>query len=147
NYYSPSPFAYLGGYNVNAGNAVFGGTFYNGVAPRGLPTTNISWLTNEMTNIGIDFTVFRKFSGQFDVFRRKRSGFPAARYDVVLPVEVGYGLPEENLNSDITQGLDGFITYNSKVGQVEFSIGGNATLGRTKDDYIYKPRFGNSYDE
>ena len=147
NYYSPNPFAYLGGYNVNAGNAVFDGTFYNGVAPRGLPTTVISWLTNKTSNVGVDFTIFKHFTGQFDLFRRKRSGFPAPRYDVVLPNEVGYSLPPENLNSDVTQGFDGLITYSSSIGKVDFSIGGNATFGRTKDDYIYKPRFGNSYDQ
>ncbi|MXV50995.1 SusC/RagA family TonB-linked outer membrane protein [Pedobacter sp. HMF7647] len=147
NYYSPSPFAYLGGYNTNAGNAVFDGIYYNGVQPRGLPTTNLSWIRNRMANIGIDFTVVKHITGQFDVFQRKRSGFPAARYDVVLPSEVGYALPQENLNSDITRGLDGFITYSNTIGQVDFSIGGNATLGRTKNDYIYKPRFGNSYDQ
>jgi len=146
-YYSPSPYDYLGGYNTNNGNAIFDGVYYNGVVPRGVPTTTLSWLTNEMANIGIDFTFFRKFTGQFDVFQRKRSGFPAARYDVVLPTEVGYSLPQENLNSDKTRGLDGFITYTGKVRNVDFSIGGNATLGRTRNDYIYKPRFGNSYDE
>ncbi|MEO5909490.1 MAG: TonB-dependent receptor [Pelobium sp.] len=147
NYYSPATFDYLGGYNTNAGNAVFNGIYYTGVAPRGLPTTTLSWIRNRMMNLGIDFNVFKHFTGQFDVFQRKRSGFPAARYDVVLPNEVGYGLPLENLNSDITQGFDGFLTYSNKIGSVGYSIGGNATMGRSKNDYIYKPRFGNSYDE
>ncbi|RYE36386.1 MAG: SusC/RagA family TonB-linked outer membrane protein [Sphingobacteriaceae bacterium] len=147
NYYAPGPFDYLGGYNVNAGNAVLNGTYYSGVQPRGLPTTNISWIRNSMANVGIDFTVFKHFTGQFDVYQRRRSGFPAARYDVVLPNEVGYGLPLENLNSDITQGMDGFITYSNKAGQVDYSIGVNGTLGRTKTNYVYKPRFGNSYDQ
>lgn len=147
NYYAPSPFAYLAGYNINAGTAVFDGVFNNGVAPRGIPTTTVSWLTNQTSNVGVDFTVFKNFTGQFDLFRRKRSGLPAPRYDVVLPNEVGYFLPEENLNSDVTEGFDGFITYSTKIGQVDFSIGGNATFGRTKNDYIYKPRFGNSFDQ
>lgn len=147
NYINPSPFDYLTGYNVNAGNAVLDGTFYNGVVPRGLPITTLSWLTNETSNVGIDFTVFRHFTGQFDLFRRKRSGLPSRRYDVLLPSEVGYLLPNENLNSDVTQGFDGFLTYSNKIGQVEFSLGGNATLGRTKNDYLYKERFGNSYDQ
>jgi TonB-linked SusC/RagA family outer membrane protein len=146
NYVNPSPFAYLGGYNINAGNAILNGTFYNGVAPRGLPTTQLSWLRNKMANIGIDYTLFTHFSGQFDVYQRKRSGLPAARYDVVLPNEVGYGLPQENLNSDLTQGFDGSLIYSNKIGNIDFSIGGNATLGRYKTDYVYKPRYGNSYD-
>ncbi|GAA4315535.1 TonB-dependent receptor [Mucilaginibacter gynuensis] len=147
NYYAPGPFAYLGGYNTNAGSAVLDGTFYNGVVPRGIPTTTISWLRNKMLNVGFDFTVFTHFSGQFDVFRRTRAGFPAIRNEVVLPGEIGYDLPPENLNSDITQGLDGSIVYTNKVGQVDFSIGGNASLGRNKTDYVYRERFGNSYEQ
>lgn len=145
-YYSPSPFDYLGGYNVNDGNAVFDGSLYQGVRPRGLPTTTLSWLRNKMTNIGIDFAVGH-ISGQFDVFQRKRSGFPASRYDVTVPNEVGYSLPQENLNSDITRGLDGAVTYASKFGAVDFTIGVNATLSRNKNDYIYKPRYENSYQQ
>lgn len=146
-YYNPSPFAFLGGYNVNRGNAVLDGALYNGVQPRGLPTTTLSWLENQTSNIGIDFTVLGHFTGQFDLFRRKRAGFPARKNDVALPAEVGYDMPMFNLESDVTQGLDGFITYTNKVGQINFSIGGNATIGRNKKLDVYKPRFQNSYDE
>lgn len=146
-YYSPAPFDYLGGYNTGAGNAILNGAYYNGVVPRGVPTTTISWLKNKMANIGIDFAFLNHFSGQFDVFRRKRDGFPGRRTEVVLPTEVGYNIPLENLNSDITQGLDGSITYTSKIGKVDFSIGGNATIGRNKNDFVYRERFGNSYDQ
>lgn len=143
----PLPFDYIAGYNVNNGSAVFGGTYYSGVRPRTLPTTNLSWTRNSMANIGIDFDILRHFSGTFDVYQRKRTGLPAAQYDVVLPSEVGYNLPNANLNSDLTQGFDMGITYTGRVGQVTYSIGGNATLGRTKNDYVYKERFGNSYDQ
>ena len=33
-----------------------------------------------------------------DAFRKDITGVPAARYDVLLPSEVGYSLPNENLN-------------------------------------------------
>ena len=146
-YVNPGPFEYLGGYDVNRGNAILDGTFYNGVDPRGIPTTRLSWVKNKMSNIGIDFSFLKHFTGQFDVFQRSRSGLPFPRYDVVLPSEVGYVLPLENLNSDKTRGMDGFITYSNRYRDVDYSIGINATLGRTRNDYIYKPRFGNSYDQ
>lgn len=147
NYVTPAPFDYIAGYNVNNGSAVFGGVYFSGVRPRGLPTTNLSWIRNSMYNAGIDFDILHHISGQFDVYQRRRTGLPASKYDVVLPSEVGYSLPFENLNSDLTEGFDGAITYTGNVGRVNISIGGNATIGRSKTVSQYKPRFGNSYDE
>lgn len=147
-----SPFAYMAGYtyggtNVNDGrNAVLDGNFVNGLRSRGLPITTLSWVTNQTRNIGIDFTVFQNLTGQFDLFERRRSGLPAARYDVLLPSEVGYTLPNENLNADATRGVDGMVNWRDQVGNVQYSIGVNATLGRLRSLSTYKPRFGNSYD-
>lgn len=146
-------FAYLAGYtyaggNVNDGrSAVLDGAFYNGLRPRGIPITGLSWVTNRTQNVGFDFTVFSKLSGQFDLFERRRTGLPAARYDVLLPSEVGYTLPNENLNSDATRGVDGMVTWQDQVGNVRYSLGVNATLARLRSLSTYKPRFGNSYDQ
>src|SRR5690606_23285449 len=68
------------------------------------------------------------------------------RYDVLLPSEVGYTLPNENLNADATRGVDGMVNWQDQVGNVQYSIGVNATLGRLRSLSTYKPRFGNSYD-
>lgn len=144
----PTMFTYLSGYNFNQGSAVLNGTYVNGIRPRGLPITNLSWVVNHSKNIGIDVTLLRgKITGQFDVFERLRSGLPAARYDVLLPNEVGYGLPLENLNKDATRGMDGMITYQDKAGDFNYSIGINGTIARRRDISSYKPRFGSSWDE
>lgn len=148
-----SPFAYVAGFTyagagINDGrNAVLDFTLVNGLRSRGLPITSLSWVTNQTQNIGVDFTVFEKLTGQFDLFERRRTGLPAARYDVLLPSEVGYTLPNENLNSDATRGMDGMISWRDQVGNVQYSIGVNATLARLRSLSTYKPRFGNSYDE
>ena len=143
-----SAFNYLPGYNFNSGNAVFDGNYVIGLQPRGLPITNLSWVKNQSSNIGIDFTILGdKLVGQFDLFNRLRTGLPAAKYDVLLPSEVGYTLPNENLTSDATRGFEGQFTYSSKIGKVDYSIGGNFTVARRKDLTFYKPRFGNSWDE
>ncbi len=146
-------FAYLSGYTFGGGgvndgrNAILNGNFVNGLRPRGLPITNLSWVTNRNQNIGIDFTVFGKLSGQFDLFERRRIGLPAARYDVLLPSEVGYLLPNENLNSDATRGVDGMLTWRDQRGEFQYAVGINGTLARLRTLSTYKPRFGNSYDE
>jgi TonB-linked SusC/RagA family outer membrane protein len=141
-------FDYLPGYNFNQGSSVFDGSYVIGLRPRGLPITNLSWVTNRTKNIGVDFTILSgKLSGQFDVFERKRTGLPAARYDVLLPSETGYTLPNENLNSDANRGVEGIVTFSSQAGSVNYSIGVNGTLSRLRSLHTYKPRFGNSWDE
>ncbi len=144
----PLPFSYVPGYNFNQGGAILDGTYVIGIRPRGLPITQFSWVKNRAMNIGIDFTILDgKLSGQFDAFQRKRTGLPAARYDVLLPSEVGYLLPNENLNSDATRGLEGMVSYNGEAGKVNYSIGVNATVARLKILDTYKPRFGNAWDK
>ncbi len=143
-----APFSYLPGYNFLQGSAIFNGNYVIGVRPRGLPITTLSWVTNISSNIGVDFALLNsKLSGQFDVFERRRTGLPAARYDVLLPSEVGYTLPNENLNSDAHRGLEGVLTYRSKVRDIDFSVSGNATISRLRNLSQYKPRFGNAWDE
>jgi TonB-linked SusC/RagA family outer membrane protein len=147
-------FDYLPGYffaggNVNEGrSAVLDGNYVIGLRPRGLPITNLSWVKNSTKNVGIDFSLWGGvLTGQFDLFERKRTGLPASRYDVLLPSEVGYTLPNENLNSDATKGFDGMVTYNGKSGKFDYSIGFNTTVARTKLLDRYKPRVGNSWDQ
>ncbi|MCX2585724.1 SusC/RagA family TonB-linked outer membrane protein [Pedobacter sp. MR22-3] len=143
-----APFSYLQGYDYANGGAVFNGSLVTGVSPRGLPITNLSWITSISKNIGIDFALFNnKLTGSFDFFERKRTGLPAPRYDILLPSEVGYALPNDNLNSDANRGMEGILTYRSKIREVEYSIGVNATLSRLRTLDYYKPRFGNSWDE
>jgi len=143
-----SAFGYLGGYNFSQGSAVLDGQYVIGLRPRGLPITNLSWVNNQTTNIGVNFILFdNQITGQFDFFQRKRTGLPAGRYDVLLPNEVGYTLPNENLSSEANLGVEGSLIYNSKGTVVDWSLGVNGTLARRKDLNFYKPRFGNSWNE
>lgn len=143
-----APFSYLQGYDYGNGGSVFNGSLVTGIAPRGLPITNLSWIKSISKNIGIDFAFLNnKITGTIDVFERKRTGLPAGKYDVLLPNEVGYGLPPDNLNSDANRGIEGILTYNGSIRDFKFSISGNATLSRLRYLDFYKPRFGNSLDE
>lgn len=143
-----SAFAYLGGFNFGSGNSVLDGTYVNGVQPRGLPIRNLSWVKNKTTNIGLDISLLdRKLSASFDLFERRRTGLPAARYDVKLPSEVGYGLPNENLESDAHRGIEGLISYSDNIGEFSYKVAANASIARRRWLYAYKPRFGNAWDE
>lgn len=141
-------FDYLPGGNFGSGNYVFDGGLTTGIGVRGLPITSISWVTSTIKNIGIDIGLYNnKLTAEFDAFERELTGLPTPRYDVLLPSEVGYTLPSENLNSEKTSGVEGIVTYASRAGKIGYSISVNGTLGRRKIMDIYKPRFGNSWDQ
>ncbi|HMI02527.1 MAG TPA: TonB-dependent receptor [Pedobacter sp.] len=141
------PFAYLPGYNFGAGNAYLDDKLITGIAARGLPVTRLTWIKSAISNIGLDFDLWAgKLAGTFEVFRRDLTGIPAPRYDVLLPIEVGFTAPSENLNANRTLGVEMALNHSGKSGQVMYSVGLNATLARLRNISTYKPRFGNSLD-
>jgi TonB-linked SusC/RagA family outer membrane protein len=154
-----NPWGYLGGgtYGASSGaagaaNTLPGGSVFDtglvpSLRPRGLPVTGLSWVTSTMQNVGFDYIVFNnRLAGEVDFFERKLTGLPASRYDVLLPIEVGYSLPNENLEAMSTRGFEGIIRYNSGFRGVNYSLAPNFTVSRTKITERYKPRFGNSWD-
>ena len=137
-----SAFDYMGGYTYKNGGSVIDNTYTIGTVPRGLPVTTLSWIKAEILDIGIDASFYNgKLTGSFDYFRRMRTGLPASRYDILLPSEVGFSLPQENLNSDMHKGYDLFMKWSDVVGDLTYSIGANATYSRFYDWEQYKPRF------
>lgn len=143
-----NPFDYMAGYNYKQGGAVLDGAYVLGSQPRGLPVTTLSWLRAEMTNIGIDAAFMQnRLTATAEIFQRKRTGLPAARYDILLPNEVGFGLPNENLNSDMLRGYEAVVRWTDRANALSYSIAGNVTYSRFYDWDRYKPRFSNSWDE
>lgn len=138
---------YIPGYTNNSSVTILDGSPVTGIRDRGEPVTNISWLKCYFSNIGIDYSLFDgKLFGSFDYFYRKRDGLLSSRYDVLLPSEVGYSLPQENLNSDAHMGGEFAISYKNNAGDLGYTIGANISYSRRKYLDVYKPRFGNSLD-
>ncbi len=141
-------FDYMPGYNYKQGGAVIDGKYVLGTQPRGLPVTTLSWLRATMINVGFDAAFLRnRLTTTVELFQRKRTGLPAARYDILLPTEVGFGLPNENLNSDLIRGYEAMVRWSDRAGEFSYSLGGNFTYARFYDWDRYKPRFSNSWDE
>lgn len=143
-----SLFGYLSGYNWNQGSAVLDGEYVTGLNQRGLPVTNLSWTKNTTKNIGFDLTMFgNRLTISADAFRKDITGGPAARYDVLLPSEVGYSLPNENLNKQAYVGTEAMATWTDHIGDFNYRVSGNITFSRYRNIESYKPRFSNSWDE
>lgn len=142
-----SPYAYLPGYNYNQGNAILSGTAVVTSRDKGQIINNISWFKSKITDIGADFSLFgTQISGSVDYFYRLRTGLLGRKYDVLVPSELGYSLPDENVNSDAQFGWEGALTYNGKSGDFNYSAEGNVSFARSKFISSYKPVFNNSID-
>lgn len=143
-----APYAYLEGYNYNQGTAIIDGNPVIVSRDKGIPTTNISWLKSKITDIGVDFSLFRgRLTGTFDYFYRKRTGLLGNKNDVIVPIEIGYSLPQQNINSDAQYGEEMSLAYNGKIGELSFNVGGNVSYSRSKFLESYNPIFFNSWDE
>jgi TonB-linked SusC/RagA family outer membrane protein len=151
-----APYAFLPGYNYSPRDrdnnlfppAVLDGNAVTVSSDKGIPTTRISWSKSTITDIGLDFSLLRgKLSGSFDYFYRKRTGLLGNKNDVIVPLEIGYSLPQENINSDAQYGEEMSLNYSSKIGQVNFNVGGNISYSRAKSLQSYNPLFFNSWDQ
>ena len=140
-------FAYVPGYNYANGTFIKDGEAYNTARDRGIPVTNISWYKSHMANVGVDFYLWNgKISGSLEYFYRKRTGLLDHKSDVLIPNEVGYVLPQENLNSDAVYGEELNLNYTADIGRWHLEIYGNINYARQKFLHSYKPRWGNSWD-
>jgi len=143
-----APYAYLQGYNYNQGIAILDGNGITVARDKGVPTTNITWLKSKITDVGMDFTLLRgKVTGSVDYFYRKRTGLLGDRNDVLVPLELGYHLPQENISSDAQYGGELSLGYRGSINEILFNITGNVSITRSKFLNSYNPLFFNSWDE
>ncbi|RVT97302.1 TonB-dependent receptor [Mucilaginibacter limnophilus] len=147
-------FAYLPGYNyaIRDGDnpilAVLDDQAISVSRDKGIPVTTITWSKSKTLNLAADFTLLNNhLSGTIEYFRRVRSNLLIAREDVLTPSELGYTLPEANLESDLQYGNELALSYNNKIGKVNYTVGGNIAYTRAKWNETYKERFFNSWDQ
>ncbi|WP_321333732.1 TonB-dependent receptor [uncultured Bacteroides sp.] len=142
-----SAFDYMEGYDYKNGGSVIDGQYVVGTKPRGLPNTTLSWIKAKILDIGVDMGFLNnRLTAQADFFRRIRTGLPAGRYDVLLPSELGFSLPNENLNSDVNIGYDAMVRWADQINDFNYSVGANVTYSRFYDWEQYDNRRSNSWD-
>lgn len=140
-------FDYLPGYNYATSTVVLDGEVIRGSRNRGVPINNISWFTSTISDVGLDFGLFNgRLTGEFDYFYRKRTGLRGRKYDVLVPNELGYALPDENVNSDARVGGETSLAYTGTFRGLGVRVGGNVGYSRARFLESYKPRFGNSWE-
>jgi TonB-linked SusC/RagA family outer membrane protein len=149
-----SRYQFVNGYTYPAGGdnnrlppgSVFGGAFVNALASKGLVNPDIFWYVAKTLDIGVDVEAWNGLLGAtIDVFRRDRSGLIATR-NLSLPSVVGATLPEENLNSDRSQGFDLELNHRHHIGDFNYFVKAIFSYQRTQNRYVEKARAGNSYE-
>ncbi|MDR1454174.1 MAG: TonB-dependent receptor [Tannerella sp.] len=130
-------FQYLTGYNYPGSNSyIFGTDVIKSITSKGLANEYYTWLTSEIFNAGID-AAYRNglLEASLDVFYRKRDGLLAYR-TLSLPNTFGASLPQENLNSDNVRGFELMLGHSNKVNDFRYSVKGNISYTRSRNQYI-----------
>lgn len=124
---------------------VFGGNVYNTLGFRSVPNPYITWYTIKTLNVGLDVDLWKGLLGvTFEVFQRDRDGLLANRLSTV-PGNFGANLPQENLNSDRTKGIELELRHHNKIGNFHYNVSGNVSITRTMFMDIVRNPSGNSY--
>lgn len=139
-------FQYMEGYTLNSGGTMFSAdTYTSGIKNGGLTNKNLTWYTSKMADIGIDWSLWEgKFGGEFDLFRRDRSGLLATR-NVSLPNTFGATLAQENLNKDRTQGLDMTLSHTNNIRDFYYTVKANVCWSRHRTVYAEESNYSSSY--
>ncbi|GHT39618.1 SusC/RagA family TonB-linked outer membrane protein [Bacteroidia bacterium] len=128
------------------GGYIAGGKYINSVDPTTLPNRMITWYTAHTTDIGVDAEFWNGLLGvTADIFRRNRKGL-LTRANTDMPNTVGAGLPEENIDSDRTEGVELTLTHRHHVKDFRYNVSGYIAMDRTKKLHIERQPSQSSYD-
>ena len=144
-----SAFQYFSGFMLNSGGYEFNdGAWVSGARAPGITNEDLTWYKSKMLDFGIDAGFFdNRLNVTFDLYRRNRHGLLATRARTITDV-FGGTLPQENLNSDRTNGLEFSVRYRQRVNRdFSFNVSGNFNFARTQWRYYEHRNFSNAIDE
>ena len=118
-------FASLGLYG---GGANYGG--YPGITPVQLANDNLSWEKITTFNVGVEFYLFDRLSGDIEYYDRKSD---ALLYSNPLSAAKGFGSIMTNLGAMVNRGVEGSLNYDAvKRDHLTYSLGINLSTNRNK---------------
>lgn len=118
----------LNTYNLDSKYA-FGGSLNSGYYQRKYRLETISWEKASTWGVGVDFTLFNKLNGSLDYYNRKTTGIIM---DVTVPKEFALDAYKDNVGSMRNSGIEINLSYNTKIGQVDFGIVGNFSYNKNE---------------
>ena len=115
-----------GGYSFGQNNQPVG-TIYEG----SLGNSNVTWEKAKKFDAGLDMNMLHdKISITVDYFHDRRYDQLVTRQDI--PQILGIGVSPSNIAVTVNRGFDGQVTYQDKIGKVQYSMGVVFSIARNK---------------
>ncbi|MEQ8472579.1 MAG: TonB-dependent receptor [Marinoscillum sp.] len=128
---NPLYFNYLSNFGFNGGHVV-GGNYQTGVAVSSPANPDVTWETATSFNLGLDFGLLeQKLSGEIDYFKKRTKDILRPNTGSI-PETFGSTLPFENIGVVDNQGIEIALKYRNFIGDLNYTIGGNATYAKNE---------------
>lgn len=114
---------------INLGSYTIGRQIVNVAALNTLANTEISWETTEMTDVGVDLTLFSNLSITADYYFRQTRDI---LYTLDVPLIIGLGAPQQNVGIVNNKGWELGINYRGAVNEFKYNIAFNLSDVRNK---------------
>ena len=141
-------FQWIPGFNLSGGGTYEfnNGSLTAGAQSPAIVNPGLTWAVAKTSDIGLDIGLWNnKLTIEFDIYRRDQEGLPATK-SLSLPNTFGASLPQENLNSNRTDGTDFTVSYKNRAGAFNYGVSGNFNYARTMNKHVERGAFTNSYD-
>lgn len=123
---------YLTTYAFNNAGTTFGGIENKRLYPSRTPNPNITWEVGTTYNVGLDLKFLQnRLSWETDIFYHKRTNMLISR-NASLSEITGITLPRENLGEMKNRGFESLVSWQDKIGQVEYGVALNMTYARNQ---------------
>ncbi len=110
------------------GGANYGG--YPGITPVQLPNENLSWEKIANLNVGLEFVLFDKLTGNLDYYNRNSD---ALLFSQPLSSAKGFGAIMTNLGAMVNSGFEATIDYKAvETKTINYSLGFNVSTNKNK---------------
>lgn len=107
---------------IALGSYSMGGQIVNSAALNAMANGEITWETTEMTNVGIDLTLFSKLTITADVYSRTTRDI---LYNLDVPLTLGLAAPEQNAGVVSNKGWGVGINYRNRSTDWSYDLGFN----------------------
>lgn len=132
-------FQYLNTFNLRSANYVLDGTPVPTFGIFQIANPGITWETAKKLDIGLETTVFRNLTLEFDYFHETRDGLLIPRSGsvpwvsgIVNEYNTSAIIPDENIGEIKNRGIETQLTYNLTRGGWNISLGGNFTYNKSE---------------
>lgn len=108
---------------------IFNSAPYSGAALLSMANNQISWEKTEMTNLGLDFTLFKNLQMTFDYYVKNTTGILLT---LDVPKIIGLTAPYQNAGKVRNKGWELGVNYANKVNDFSYNIGFNLSDVKNK---------------